>query len=121
MSAEQCQVSHRDDRLESQNVFWHWQFLPLPTSNSVDQEPRKGGFGKGGFCRVQCHGQGKKKFPRILAPTVHLALRAPQPREAYILQKPPSKKNLFLVPDAANLSGQNVCWNGKHPDNTSPP
>ena len=52
------------------------------------QGPRKGGFSKGGFCRVQCHGQGSKEYPRILAPAVHLAPRAAQPREAYILQSP---------------------------------
>ena len=66
---------------------------------SFCQEPRKGGFSKGGFCRVQCHGQRDKKYPRILAPAVHLALRAPQPREAYIVQKPRSKNPLFLVLD----------------------
>ena len=38
------------------------------------QEPRKGGFSKGGFCRVQCHAQGSKKYPSILGPAVHLAL-----------------------------------------------
>ena len=60
------------------------------------QEPRKGGFSKGGFCRVQCHdGGNKNKNPRILAPAVHLTLRASEPREAYILQKPPSKKTPF--------------------------
>ena len=39
----------------------------------VAQSP-KGGFSKGSFCRVQCHGQGNKKHPRIVAPAVHLAL-----------------------------------------------
>ena len=29
------------------------------------------------------HAQGKKKYPRILGPAVHLALRAAQPREAH--------------------------------------
>ena len=47
------------------------------------QEPRKGGFSKGDFCRLQCHAQGNKNI-RALGPAVHLALRAPQPREAYI-------------------------------------
>ena len=55
----------------------------------VGQEPRKGGFRKGGFCRVQCHGQGNKKYRRTLAPAVHLALRAPQPREACNFAKTP--------------------------------
>ena len=64
-----------------------------------NQEPRKGGFSKGGFCRVQCHSQGNKKYLGILAPAVHLAPRAPQLREAHILQKPPSKNPLFLVPE----------------------
>ena len=61
------------------------------------QEKRKGGFSKGGFCRVECHAQGNKKYPRIFGPAVRLALRAPQPREAYMLQKPPSKNPLLLA------------------------
>ena len=48
---------------------------------------RKGGFGKGGFCGVECHAQGNKKYPRTIGPSVHVALRVPRPREAYILQK----------------------------------
>ena len=63
------------------------------------QEPRKGGFSKGGFCAVQRHSQGNKKYPRIFDPAVRLALRAPQPRKAYLLQKPPSKNPFFLVPE----------------------
>ena len=44
--------------------------------------------------------QGNKKHPRILAPAVHLALRAPQPREVYICKNPPSKNSLFFfVPE----------------------
>ena len=62
------------------------------------QEPRKGGFSKGVFCRAKCHAEGKT-YSRILGPAVHLALSAPQPREAYILQKHPSKTPLFLVPE----------------------
>ena len=54
-----------------------------------DQEPRRRGFSKGGFCRVECHAQGNRKYPRILGSAVNLALRAPQPREAHILQKKP--------------------------------
>ena len=40
----------------------------------------KGVLAKGGFFRIQRHAQGHKKYPRILGPAVHLALRAPQPR-----------------------------------------
>ena len=53
---------------------------------------RKGCFSKGGFHRVECRAQGNKKYPRILGPAVHLELRAPQPREAYILKKSLLKK-----------------------------
>ena len=53
------------------------------------QEPRKGGFSKGGFCRVERHAQGNKTYPKILGSAVYLALRAPQPREAYIFAKAP--------------------------------
>ena len=37
-----------------------------------------------------------QKYPRILGPAVHLALRAPQPREAYIFAKSPFSKPPFL-------------------------
>ena len=66
------------------------QFGALPAAAEqlfTNQEPRKGGFSKGDFCRVECHAQGNKKYPRILGPAVHLALTATQPREAYILRK----------------------------------
>ena len=62
--------------------------------------PRKGGFSKGGFCRVRCRNQGNEKHPRILGPAAHLPLKAPQPREAYIFAKTtPSKTPLFLIPE----------------------
>ena len=62
------------------------------------QEPRKGGFGKGRFCRVQCRTQGDKKYPSMLGPAVHLALRAPHPREARIFAQtlPLQKNSLFF-------------------------
>ena len=53
------------------------------------QEPIKGGFSKGGFCRVPCHARRNTRNPRLLGPAVHLALRAPQPRETYIFAKTP--------------------------------
>ena len=61
---------------------------------STIQEPRKGGFSKGGFCTIKRHSQQSKEDPRILDAAVHLASRAPQPREAYmfankIFQKKP--------------------------------
>ena len=66
------------------------------------QGPRKGGFSKGGFCRVQCHGQGNQKCPRILGPAVHLAPRAPQSQaRRTFLQNPPSKNSLRLVLDTS--------------------
>ena len=37
---------------------------------------------------MQRHAQGKK-LPKNIGPAVHLALRAPQPIEAYILAKTP--------------------------------
>ena len=62
-----------------------------------------------------------KKYLRILAPAVHLALRAPQPREAYILQKPPSKIPLFLVPDVMSLDNHfSGCILFHHPCGTHP-
>ena len=73
---------------------------PLPTvGGNTSQKPRKGGFSKGGFFRVKCHAQGTKKGLSYWAQHVHLALRAPQPRKAYILQKPSSKNPLFMVPE----------------------
>ena len=80
----------------------------LPAKVRGGQEQRQGGLSKGGFCRVQCHGQGNQKYPRILAPAVHLALRAPHPRQAYILQNPPSKSPLFLAPEEDKRATTNV-------------
>ena len=48
-----------------------------------NQEPRKGGFSKGGFCRVQCHAQGNKKYPGALGPAVHLALYQKYPQHCW--------------------------------------
>ena len=63
------------------------------------QEPRKGGFSKGGFCRVQCHSEGNTKYPRIFGPAVHLALGAPQPREALKGLRPEIwKRTRFSLP-----------------------
>ena len=70
------------------------------------------GFSKGGFCRVRCHSQGNKRYPSILGPTAHLALRAPLPREAYIFAKPPSKKPLSLVPEKSHNMPQYRCNHG---------
>ena len=65
-----------------------------------NQEPRKGRFSKEGFCRVQCHAEGNRKYPRISGPALQLELGAPQPRETYILAKTPLlKPPLPLVPE----------------------
>ena len=55
------------------------------------QDPGKEGFSKGGFS-VESSVAAKET-----------TLRAPQPREAYILQKNLSKNPLFLVPDSCTL------------------
>ena len=65
----------------------------------VSQELRKGGFSEGGFCRIQCQAHDDKQILRDMAPAAHLTLRQPQPKKAYIVQKPPSKNPLLLVPD----------------------
>ena len=59
----------------------------------------KGVLAKGVSVKTSVTAKETKKYPRILAAAVHLALRAPQPREGCILQKPPSKNPLFLVPE----------------------
>ena len=78
----------------SKNSNFHHQELLGPLSHNVfrsseTQEPRKGGFGKGGFCRVECHAQGNKKYPRILGSAAHLAvaLRAPLPRGVHFCKR----------------------------------
>ena len=45
---------------------------------SRNQEPRKTGFSKGGFCRVQCRGQGNRKYPRDF---LEEGKRPPPPRQ----------------------------------------
>ena len=66
--------------------------VPFHTCTSpwaIVRNQEKGGFSKGGLCRVQCHAQGNKGYPRMLGPAVHVALRAPQPREACVFAKTP--------------------------------
>ena len=59
--------------------------LPRQVSRGVwKQDPREGGFSKGGLCRIQ--------LPRALCPAAHFALKVPQPREAYDLAKTPFYK-----------------------------
>ena len=70
-------------------LLWAVPLRPREMQRDLCQEPREGGFSKGGFCRVQCHAPGNKKYPRILGPSVRLALRAPQPRKAHIFAKTP--------------------------------
>ena len=56
------------------------------------EEPRKGGFSKGGFCRIRCHPQQTKSLSRAFGSAVNSALRAPQSREAYVFAKNPLQK-----------------------------
>ena len=53
---------------------------------SISTSKKRGFLQRG---RVQCHGQGNKKYPRVLGPAAHLALGVPQPREKYIFAKTP--------------------------------
>ena len=63
------------------------------------EESRKGGFSKGGFCRVECHTQGSKKTQKDWAQQcIWHSERRSQERRIFF-QKPPSKKPLFLVPE----------------------
>ena len=66
--------------------------------NSKHQELRKGGFS----CRVQCHGQGSKKYPTILGYIWH-SERHSQERRTFEY-KPPSKNPLLLA------SENNMRW-----------
>ena len=61
-----------------------------------NQEPRKGGLSKGGFCRIRCHFQEIRQLSRILGSAVHSALGAPQSTEAYMFAKTPFQKPPFL-------------------------
>ena len=48
--------------------FFH-SFAPAILNTISNQEPRKGGFSKGGFCRVQCHAHGNKKIAGGIGPS----------------------------------------------------
>ena len=81
---------------EEKNEVWSTlNQRTLWVGGKKSQEPRNGGFSKGGFCRIHCHPQENKNYPRKLGPAVHLALRAPQPREANIFVKTPLLKPPF--------------------------
>ena len=57
-----------------------------------NQEPRKGGLAKGVSAESSVTPKQTKENPGILDPAVHLALRAPRLREAYISAKTPFEK-----------------------------
>ena len=75
---------------ETENLYSSPQNRHLSGKNwHLSQEPRKGGFSKGGFCRVQCHAQGNKKYPGALGPAVLLApQRHSQERRAFLQKNP---------------------------------
>ena len=70
--------------------------VPLPSTCTGCQEPRQGGFGKGGFCRIQCHPRANKDYTKVLGSAAHLAFRVPQPREAYMFAKTSFQKPPFF-------------------------
>ena len=83
------------------------------------QRVLKGGFSKGGFCRIRCQIQEIRKLSRILGSAVHSTLRAPQSRGAFLcLQKPPSKNPLFLVPEFGTFFDTFLILWARSPGNT---
>ena len=62
------------------------------------QELRKGDFSKGGFCRVQCHAEGNKKYSRDIGPSSTFGIQsATATRECiFLFTKTPFKNPLFL-------------------------
>ena len=82
------------------NGIQAWLMISESFCTSIRKQ-EKGGFSKGGFCRIQCHAQESKEKPRTQDPAVHLALTAPRSREACSFAKnPPSKSPLSLVPES---------------------
>ena len=55
-------------------------------------QEEKGVLAKGASETPASRAQEDKPMLRDVAPAVHVALREPQPEEAHILRKPPSKK-----------------------------
>ena len=66
--------------------------------NVLIRNQEKGVLAKGVSAESSVTPKETKKRPQILGPAAHLALRAPRPREAYIIKKT-FKKTLFLVPE----------------------
>ena len=79
----------------------YWAIVPElgGCQTYVLRNRKKGGFSKGGFCRVQCHGQGNKNtqgyWPQHY---IWHSERHIQARRTFC-KSPPSKNPLFLVPD----------------------
>ena len=86
---------------------WMLYFTVEVARKSTYQEIAKGGFGKGGFCRIQRHARENQEIPKHIGPRVHSALRTPQPREEHIFAKTPSENPLLKTAFSwfLNLSG----------------
>ena len=96
----------------SSKVTWKvnlllWLLLDPLFRNPQNQEPRKGGFSKGGFCRIQCHAQGNKRIPKdIGGPSSTFGTQsATAKRGVHSYKNPPSKKPLFLASDRSFFRG----------------
>ena len=78
---------------------WTPVSLSLGSTPHQSETKRKGVLAKGVSAESSVTPKEAEKIHGYWAQQYILALRAPQPREAYILQKKPSKNPLFLVPE----------------------
>ena len=74
-----------------------------------NQEPRKGGFSKGGFCRVQCHAQGDKNYPGGIGPSSTVGTQSATAKSGVHFCKNPLLKTPLTC--FLNVENFNFDWN----------
>ena len=57
-----CFLDTGKETIKKTRMFCQYRACNIPRKERENQEPRKGGFSKGSFCRAQRHGQGSKNI-----------------------------------------------------------
>ena len=87
----------------------HWLRFVVSTNVRAyfKHKPRKGGFSKGGFCKVQCHAHGNKKMPKDIGPSSTFGTQSVTAKRGIPLCRNPLLKTPFSW--FLNISNTNIC------------
>ena len=87
------------------------QEVAKSTQLAIFRNQEKGVFSKGGFCRVQCHSKGNKRYWGYWAQQYIWQSERHSQKRRIFSQKHPSKNPLFLVPEIFHRDSQDTKMN----------